>query len=62
MKTNIHYADVPGAYPVRRRVVEYDEGPEPTPEQKRAELKAIADAAERATQVLEEKPRRRSAE
>jgi hypothetical protein len=59
VKVTRHYADVPGAYSIRRPEVDLDLGPEPTPEKKREELRAIADAAERATQVLEEKPRKR---
>lgn len=57
MKTTRHYENVPEAYGgVRRPVVEVDTRPEPTPEEKRAELEAIAD---KFTAVNEEKPRRR---
>lgn len=56
MEVKRHYADVEGAYPIRRPEMQLDLGPEKTPEEKKAEFKSIAD---KFTAVNEEKPRRR---
>jgi len=57
VKTTVHY---PEHYGVRNpQALAPDTSPEKSAEEKRAELRAIADAAERATQFLEEQPRRR---
>jgi hypothetical protein len=57
VKTTVHY---PEHYGVRNpQAFAPDTSPEKSAEEKRAELRAIADAAERATRILEEQPRRR---
>jgi hypothetical protein len=59
VKTTVHY---PEHYGVRNPQAAWqpDTSPEKSAEEKRAELRAIADAAERATRILEEQPRRRA--
>lgn len=56
MRVIRHYADVPEAWAIRRPEMELDLGPEKSPEEKKAELKSIAD---KFTAVNEEQPRRR---